>query len=365
MRVLHINSTIYINSGVMTVIMNYYKHIDHSKINFDFLYFMAPGDGYKTHQETIESYGGKVYFIPDFTKFITFNRKLDELLKNNSYNIVHIHDPFVVKFIHHTLRKNHVKNIIVHSHATQWSDKRLNGIRNQIICLGLRRYIDYPFACSEAAGNFLYGKKKHFTVLNNAIDTERYAYDETERNNIRAELNVKGRTVYGHVGNFNNQKNHVFLIEIFKEILKIDHNAILMLIGDGPLRTVVVDMVKKLKLEEKVLFLGKKNDVQRYYQAMDCFILPSLYEGLPMVGVEAQCSGLPIIFSDTITKEVGIDTYKFLSLNNSPKAWAKVAVTYAHANKNRELSKEIVISKGFDVKKEASRLENLYLEMSV
>lgn len=247
----------------------------------------------KTYEEEIKKMGGQVFFVDNFKKVIAFNKKLDEILKNNNYKTVQIHDPFVVGFIYHTLRKNNVKNIIVHSHATMWSDKKLNGIRNRILCVRLKSQIDYAFACSRAAGDFLY-RNKNFYVMNNAIELNRYAYNEVKRKEMRNTLQLNGKIVFGHVGNMCAQKNHLFLLDIFKEIVNLNRNSKLILIGDGVLRKAIEERIKAYQLEEQVLILGKKSDVENYYQAMDCMILPSLYEGLPMVGVEAQCAGVPI-----------------------------------------------------------------------
>lgn len=367
MRVLHINSTIYINSGVMSVLMNYYRNIDREKVQFDFLYFIKPGADYKTYQEEIEELGGRVFFIPDFKNFVVFNKQLEGLLEEHpEYDTVHIHDPFVVQFIYRTLRKHGVNNIIVHSHATQWSDKKVSGIRNRLVCINLKKHIDYSFACSRAAGEFLYGKNSDFMVVNNAIDVERYHFDAVERKKLRKELGIERNIVFGHVGNFNNQKNHTFLIDIFSEIIHMCPDATLLLIGDGMLKGKIFKKVEKLGLTNKVYFLGKKSDVEHYYSAMDCMILPSLYEGLPMVGVESQCSGLPTLMSDTITREVGLVTYDFMSLSDSPFEWAKQAIKLAATEDfERSDAARIIEEKGFSIQIEAAKLAAAYKGMSV
>lgn len=362
MRVLHINSTIVANSGVMSVIMNYYRHIDKSKVQFDFLYFTEPVFEYKTYENEIREMGGQVFFINDLKKVVAFNKKLSEILEENNYKTVQIHDPFVVCFIYHTLRKCGVKNIIVHSHATMWSDRKLNGIRNRILCLRLKSQMDYAFACSYAAGSFLY-KSKDFYVMNNAIELEHYAYNEMKREKLRKDLQLNGKIVFGHVGNMCAQKNHMFLIDVFKEIININQNVRLILIGDGALRQEIEKKIADYQLEEYVLVMGKKNDVENYYQIMDCMILPSLYEGLPMVGVEAQCSGIPVLFSDTITQEVGTDFSAYLSLNDSTEKWAKKALQLATNRNDRRECRYIMEKKGFNIVKEALKVEDKYMEI--
>ncbi len=362
MRILHVNSTIVVNSGVMSVLMNYYRHLDRNKVQFDFLYFNVSKFHYKTYQEEIESLGGKVFLIENFTKIREFNQKLDTLLKSNRYETVHIHDPFVVRFVEKTLRRCGVKNIIVHSHATQWSDRKINGIRNKILCVNLTKKVDYCFACSHAAGHFLYGNTP-FYVMNNAIDLDRYSYNDAIRERVRKELGLEEKRVFGHVGNICAQKNHAFLIEVFRRILDKAEDSILVLIGDGILRSEIEAKIESLGIKDKVMLLGKKSNVEDYYQAMDCIILPSLYEGLPMVGVEAQCSGLPILFSDTITREVGADFSAYLSLRNSPEEWADKAIELCEKGYNRSLGKSVMINKGFDIVTEAIKIQDKYLEI--
>ncbi len=363
MKVLHINSTIVENSGVMSVIMNYYRNIDRDKIQFDFLYFSQSLFGYKTYESEIVKMGGRVYYFDNFKRIITFNRNLDVLLKENKYEAVHIHDPFVLRLIYKTLRKKGIKNIIVHSHATKWSDKVLSCIRNKLLCFGFGHLIDYPFACSKAAGEFLY-KKRSFFVMNNAINIDNYRFCEKSREIIQEKYKLKNKIVFAHVGNFCKQKNHAFLIDIFQEITYRESNAILIMIGDGILRHEIERKVEKYNLSDKVIFLGKRNDVEKYYSVMDCMILPSLYEGLPMVGVEGQCNGIPFVFSDNVTREVGCSFSRFLSLeDDQPCVWAENALELANVKWDRGNAVKEISSMGFSISKEVLKVQKKYLEM--
>ncbi|MSS77680.1 glycosyltransferase family 1 protein [Anaerococcus sp. WCA-380-WT-2B] len=363
MRILHINSTIVVNSGVMSVLMNYFRNIDKNKVQFDFLYFDKINPNSKTYKNEIQKLGGNVYKIANLKNIFKFNKKLDEFLKNNHYSTVQIHDPFVLIFIYKTLRRNNVDNIIVHSHATKWSDKKLNGIRNRALCYKLNSQVDYKFACSSAAGNFLY-KRADFYVMNNAIDLDRYAFNKNIRHDLRNKLNLNNKLVFGHVGNMVPQKNHMFLLEVFKEIIKLNSNSILILLGDGYLRDEIERKIRENNLTDKVIVFGKKMDVYHYYQVMDCMILPSLYEGLPMVGVEAQCSGLPIVFADTITREIGTDFSDFLSLNDSFKQWAEISIKLAESNINRDSGYLTMQNMGFNIKIEALKVTEKYKEIN-
>ncbi len=365
-RILHINSTIYINSGVMSVIMNYYENINRSNIQFDFLYFVKKPNSYKTYEKRIKELGGRVYYIPNVKHIISFNKSLDALLKKYKYyNTVHIHDPFMAKIIYRTLKKNEIKNIIIHSHASKWSDKKISGIRNKILCKKVPSIANYKFACSKIAGELLF-KDDSFTIIKNAINVDKYKYNQQKRESVRKSLGIQKNTiVFGHVGNFNNQKNQLFLIDIMSEIQKINNNTILLLIGDGGLRSKIENKIKTARIDNKTILLGKKDNVEDYYNAMDCLILPSLYEGFPMVGIESQCNGLPVVASDTITKEIDICNCKFISLSKTPRYWAEESLKAATNNmpSDRCRKAQIIEKSGYSIKKEANNLEKIYQEI--
>ena len=195
-----------------------------------------------------------------------------------------------------------LEKFIVHCHATKYSDKTLNAARNRILCLPIRFMKVERFACSEAAGIFLYGKRRmnkgEIFILHNAIDSEKFQFDPIKRERIKLELKSQDKLVIGHVGRFERQKNHEFLIKVFAEYQKQRNDSVLVLIGDGSLRKKVEMQVRNLGLEESVLFLGQRDDVADLYQGMDLFILPSRYEGVGVVLLEAQLAGLPCIASD-------------------------------------------------------------------
>lgn len=359
-KVLHINSTIYINSGVMSIIMNYYKNMDKDKIQFDFLYFKKMPQNSVTYEDTIKQNGGKVFECSNFKNLYLFNKKLDKILEENKYNIIHIHDAFILKLVYKTIHKYKNIKIIIHSHATEWSDKKINALRNELLCFNNYKYANSLFACSNAAGKFMF-KNKDFYVLNNAIDITKFAYDDQKRKKIRNDLEIDDKIVIGHIGNFNKQKNHKFIIDVFEKTILENTNMVLILIGDGILRKNIEKLVQEKGLSKNVIFLGKKENVQDYYSAMDLFILPSLYEGLPMVGIEAQCSGLPILLSNTITKEVGLTNYKFLDLNEEIDKWKNALLSAKLIPKQeRTNASNIVRGKNFDIKRESIKLLKEY-----
>ena len=359
-RVLHINSHIVMNSGVMSVIMNYYKHIDRRNVQFDFVYFKENSTNSETYQPLIEELGGKVYFISGLNKIIPFRKALNELLKKEKYDIVHLHDAFAAGIIYKIIKDNGAK-LVVHSHATRWSENLLHAARNYLLCCGLKRHSDRLFACSEAAGKFMFGKDAKFFLMKNAIEADKYKYDLAERQAVRAELCLGESFVVGHVGNFSVQKNHAFLVDIFERIQNQVPESRLLLVGDGSLRPEIEASVKGKGLDKKVIFLGRRRDVERIYQVMDVFILPSLYEGLPMVGVEAQSAGLPVVLSDTITRELGVTKFCYISLEDDVSIWAEKAIDFGRPSETERIEAAAAMcQRGFDIKTEVNKLAEEY-----
>ena len=229
-----------------------------------------------------------------------------------------------------------------------------------------KKYATNYMCCSELAGRWLFGDKTYdegkVYLLNNAIDLDKFKYDKKIRDKKRKELGIKEDTiVIGHIGRFVAQKNHTFLIDIFNQFHKKEKNSILLLAGQGPLQEEIKNKVRELGLDDSVRFLGQRNDANELYQAFDVFLLPSLYEGLPVVGVEAQASGLLCFFSDDMTKETKVlDSTVFMSLSNTAEEWTGEILTnlkdYKRINTKNEVS-----DNGFDIEVEARKLEKYYI----
>ncbi|MBM7685771.1 glycosyltransferase family 1 protein [Defluviitalea raffinosedens] len=366
-KILHLVSSLSIKSGVMSVIMNYYRNIDKNKVQFDFCYFM---DGEDTYEAEINSLGGHTIKISRPSLSIKFFNEINGFFEKQKgiYTALHIHEIYLTFIFATIAKKNGIKNVITHCHATQYSDKKINALRNRILCIPLKKQANYYFSCSKAAGSFLYGEKylktEKVKIINNAIDCEKYKFDPNIRSVMRKKLGIEKNLVIGHIGRFNKQKNHSFLIDLFYLIQKKEKNAKLLLVGDGPLFQTIQEKVKKLNLNNNVIFLGRRKDIPDILQAMDIFLLPSLFEGLPVVGVEAQASGLPVVFSNSITQEICLFNYKYLDLNQSPEYWAQEVLSIDR-NCNRIQAFLNVKEKGFDIKEEAKKLENIYLEMDI
>lgn len=306
-RVLHFVSTLSRGSGVMSVIMNYYRHMDRAKVQFDFLSFLPCEDAY---EEEIKNLGGRTYRVDKPGSSIKSIKQLDSFFRLHAREYVWLHNHEVyLTFLLRPLSKRHgLKRFIVHCHATRYSDKPLNALRNRLFCLPIGLMKVERFACSEAAGRFLYGKRSaagEVFVMHNAIDCEKFRFRPEVRERMRREMGLEGKFVIGHVGRFERQKNHEFLLEVFGKCKKENDNCFLLLIGEGLLQTKIEKQATERGLGNSILFLEKRNDMEFLYQGMDVFVLPSLYEGLPVSCVEAQMNGLVCIISDTITNEFG------------------------------------------------------------
>jgi len=253
--------------------------------------------------------------------------------------------------------------MIAHSHLSK-SKKGVNGFITDILQTPISYIASDHFACSKVAAEWLFSKKINNSgvvkIINNSIDVEEFKYSLEVREKMRVKLKLENSFVIGHVGRFYHEKNHDFLIDIFKEILKEKNNAKMILVGDGPLKPTIHEKVKMLGLENNIIFLGVREDISDLMQAMDVFVLPSHFEGLPVVTVEAQASGLPCVFSSAVTSETNLtQRVKYVSLNNDPKKWA-VEIIQIYQQYARLDTSETIREKGYDVKFLAKELEKFY-----
>lgn len=374
-RVLHFVSTLSRGSGVMSVIMNYYRHIDRNEIQFDFLHFVACEDSYI---EEIRALGGRIYCIDKPGSSFQSVKQLDLFFRLHAeeYTWLHNHEVYLTFLLRPIAKKYGLEKFIVHCHATKYSDKTLHAVRNRILCLPIRFMKVDRFACSEAAGKFLYGEKmlkagKVF-IMHNAIDCEKFRFRPEVRERLRKEMGLEGKFVIGHVGRFERQKNHEFLIRVFVECQKYIKNCTLLLIGDGSRKNCIRSMSDLLGVTSQVYFLGYRKDISELFQVIDVFVLPSLYEGLPVSCLEAQFSGINCFVSTNVTRETDIGGIEFLSLNISPQLWAKAICENKNTYKNQEiinlrmgLSESIIrksIKLGNEIQCAALKLVDKYIE---
>ncbi|MDD6224242.1 MAG: glycosyltransferase family 1 protein [bacterium] len=362
-RIAHIIGK-WLGGGVEAVVMNYYRHIDHTKIQFDFI---CDNDSTNIPYEEIEKLGGKVILIPPYQKLISYQKSLKQIFREGNYKIVHSHINTLSVFPLLAAKQVGVPVRIAHSHSTTNKKEWKKNLVKQMLRPFSKIFATDYIGCSELAGRWLFGNKAYnrgeVYLLNNAIDIEKFAYDEKLRHQKRKELKIKNDTlVIGHIGRFVAQKNHSFLIDIFAEIHEQNKNSILLLAGQGPLVDDVKAKVIQKKLTKSVKFLGQRNDANELYQAMDIFILPSLYEGLPVVGVETQAAGLLCCLSDDMTKETKIlDSTLFLSLTQSPLEWANI-ILKKQKKFSRNNNETLLSCAGFNIRLEAKKLENKYLD---
>lgn len=308
-------------AGLETMLMNYYRAIDRTKIQFDFLMHRPERSDY---DDEIESLGGRIFRAPrlypqNYPAYFSYMKGF--FRENPEYQIVHSHIDAMSYFPLLAAKKEGVPIRIAHSHSAS-IDRDLKYPLKQLFRFQIPRVATSFLACGKEAGRFLF-RGKPFGVIPNAIETERFCFCETVRRQERSEFALGKEFVVGHVGRFNYPKNHDFLTEIFAAILQKDPEAILLLIGTGEKEQAIREKVDSLGISRNVRFLGNRSDVAQLYQAMDAFVLPSLFEGIPLVGVEAQFAGLPCIFSDRVPEEVAFtDNCRFLDLNLPAEAWA-------------------------------------------
>ncbi len=365
-RVLHVVSSTSQSSGVMSCVMNYYRSLDKEKIQFDFLCFKKTDVNFNSE---ISCLGGNIFCVnkPSIKNLFRTYREFDSFFSNNAakYIAVHLHEVYLVHFINHFCKKYNIKHLITHAHTTKYSDNPKNALRNRIMCFGLNNTATDLFACSKAAGEFYYGKKAvkggKVKIIPNAINLEKYKFNETIRNKVRKELNIENKFVIGHIGRMAPPKNQKFLLKIFREVKKEKNNAILLMIGDGPLKGEIEKEIDNLNIKDSVVLLGIRHDVPELLMAMDVFVLPSLYEGLPVVCVEAQAAGLRCMLSDNITKEVDCGLCEFIPLDKSPSIWRQEILKKLVNNRNLTINK--IINDKFSIIQQSKILEKLYFEI--
>lgn len=343
--------------GVEQVVMNYYRHIDRSLIQFDFI--VCEGSEMVPEDE-ISAFGGCVFTVPAYSHVVAYGGTLESLYRSQRWPIVHSHLNALSVFPLRSAKKAGVPVRIAHSHSTSGKGEVAKNVVKSILRTQSKRYPTHLMACSRHAGEWLFGEKAEFRVVPNAFEIKNFAFDLSERMRIRSELGIQdGSLVVGHIGRFMTQKNHSFLIEAFSHLLDIEPNALLILVGEGELKEQMEQAVCVDGIENRVLFLGQRSDVASLYQAFDVFAFPSLYEGLGMVLIEAQAAGLPCVASDCVPSEANVSgMIQYLPLNDS-YVWANTLVKAAHSGR---LSVDLG-SEGFaryDIEWAASKMTSWY-----
>ena len=355
------------NSGVSSVVMNYYANIDRSKVSMDFLLYEKPKDRVVTY---LEKNGSNVYASGQPTKLglQTYQRVIQSFFKEHEdeYQVVHVHIPNAAFVVLRYAKKYGVQTRIIHSHNSRGADGRIKKIRNFVLNKKGISYANQYFACSKSAGEFLFGKKhsEKVNVVHNAISQDKYKFDCDVRTRMRRQLEIGENTLLlGHVGRFVPQKNHSFLIKIAKCLKDKNIDFKMLLLGGGELENQIREQVASEGLQGQVIFAGVVSNAKEYMDAMDIFVLPSLYEGLPCVCVEAQANGLPCLISSNVTKEVELsEKVRFLDITD-PDQWVNAILELSKVKRMEKNLKETSCFRmhEYDIILQAKILEEKYL----
>lgn len=364
--------TVMDRGGAETMMMNYLRHFDRSKVTYDFL---VNRDYRAAYEDEIEALGGRIYrMCPMYPQYFgRYKREFRNFLEQHTeYRIIHSNLEERSYFPLLIAAEKGIPVRIAHAHNRPVGFN-LKSIFREYFRMRLPKYMTHMFACGTEAGDWLYGEKNRDRVIQqrNAIDTSAYRYDASIATQVREEFGVtdSGTFVLGHVGRFFPQKNHTFLIDIFAEVHKRHPNSVLWLVGGGELNDALKNQIKAkvddFGLSDAVEFLGVRGDVNRLLQGMDSFILPSLYEGLPVTMIEAQASGLPCTISDRVPEQCDVTgNVQIIGLNATPAEWAKRILDqhaeYAGTNRTEGAGK--VTKAGFDIKANAEWLQRFYVD---
>ncbi|WP_394238278.1 glycosyltransferase family 1 protein [Niallia oryzisoli] len=363
-RILHVLGGLN-RAGAETMVINLYRNIDRTKVQFDFIVHTKDKCDY---DDEIRSLGGRIFSVPRYTgkNHFQYTKAWSDFFKQYpEYKIVHGHVRSTAWIYLEIAKKNNLITI-AHSHSTS-SGSGLSAIVKGILQYPIRYTADYLLACSNHAGTWLFGKKAcrkdNFFIIKNAIDTKKFIYNEDIRTKKRNDFQFEDKFVIGHIGRFDVSKNHEFLIDIFQAVHKRNNNAVLMMVGDGDLRQSIEKKVNNLKLTDSVVFTGVRSDIPELLQAMDVFVFPSLYEGLGIVTVEAQAAGLNCVVADTIPNEAFLtDLIKAIPLGCHVEEWSD-AILSSNGNKKQGEIHEKIKNAGYDIAQNVKKMEDFYFRI--
>lgn len=350
------------SGGKKNLIMEYYRHIDRNKVQFDFI---CDSDSQAIPREEIESLGGRVYEIRPYQNIIGNMVDIYKLCRKNRYPVMHAYNStmnlfpmFVAKIAGVPVR---ISESLSMAHEGDWKTKIKKILRPMS-----KWFANYYMSCGDDCGRWQFGDKLFdagkVDVFKTVINTEFNAFNPELRDKTRKEFGWEDKIVIGHIGRFTPQKNSVHLIEIFAAVAKKEPKAALCLIGDGELKEEMMAKIEELGIKDQVNYLGRREDIQQFYNAMDMFLLPSLYEGLPVVGLEAESCGLPMFFSTEVTREANAcELGHFIDLAEKESVWADEILKAVKENMpiRRSHAKEVAEA-GFDSASEAMRMQNYY-----
>ena len=349
--------------GISTVVLNYYRFIDRTKIHFD-IALTIPTVGQNGH--ALHDLGAKIHFLPLKSEGLgAFRKALEDLLLTGKYDAVHVHESETCYVALQVAKKLGVKCRIAHCHTTSPWEGIKGEIRRLSGCVLNYHYATRVIGCGQLAGERIFGKhnmkRPGAMVLPNAVETEKFAFNAQIRREVRQELGVEDKFVIGMVGRLADQKNYPFAVRVMDCLRQTMPDAVLVAAGNGPDEELIRGQIQVLGLEDRVMLLGRRSDVNRLYQGFDLFLMPSLYEGFPVAGVEALTSGLPVLLSDEITGELQVfSTVEYLSLDDV-HIWAEAVGRHRDCTDRAGMQQE-VIDRGLDIRNTAHLLEQVYME---
>ena len=352
------------SGGKKNLIMEYYRHIDRNKIQFDFI---CDSDSQAIPEQEITKLGGQIYKITPYQHIFQNMADMAHIFEQNQYKVVHAYNSTmnlfpmaVAKYCKVPVR---ISESLSMAHEGDWKT-----ILKKMLRPMSKWFANYYMSCGDDCGRWQFGSKLFDSgkvdVFKTVINTEFNSYDSMVREKTRSEFGWGDKIVIGHIGRFTAQKNSVRMIEIFGAVAKKEPNAVLCLIGDGERKEDMMKKINELGIKKQVVYLGRREDIQQFYNAMDCFLLPSLYEGLPVVGLEAESCGLPMFFSTEVTREANAcELGRFIALDDSDDVWAAQILKACRENMpiRRSHAKEVAAA-GFDSESEALRMQKYYLE---
>lgn len=365
--------------GAESRIMDLYRNIDREKVQFHFVQHTFDRCAF---EEEVERLGGRVYHVPRFNvkNYFTYKKAWEGLFQAHpEIKVVQGHMTSTAAIYLPIAKKAGVEITIAHARSAG-VDPGLKGHLTRFLRRDLYKKCDYRFTCSGMAGESVFGDQNQIsrkaTFIPNAIDVDKFKFNKEVREQIRYEVGVEDKFVIGHVGRFSHMKNHKYMLQILEQCIRIEKEkglpeTVMMFLGDGDLKEEIMEQAVAMGISSRVLFMGNKRDVYRYYQAMDYFLLPSLYEGLPGTAVEAQASGLKGIMSDSVTAEAVVtDLIQMRSIKEEPKLWAEeimrasqkqIEDSCGDEEVRRSFYAEVVKQASFDVKEQAKRMQEFYL----
>ena len=348
--------------GVEHVVMNYAKHVDHYRVLFD---YVITENSTVVPRDEMEADGGRVFVVPPYKNLPAFDGALYELFKtHHEWKIVHSHMNALSVFPLRQAKKAGVPVRIAHSHSAFGRGEPVRNAAKIILKHFANIYPTQRFACSKCAGDWLFGEGSPYEFVSNAIELDRFFFSAEVRAQVRADLGIAdGEFVVGHVGRFIQTKNQDFLVDAFAQLLEQRPDSVLCFAGTGETENAVENLAAERGIADHVRFLGQRDDANRLYQAFDAFTLPSLYEGLGLVGVEAQAAGLPCVLSDRITHEVDLTrTCEFVPIDD-PQRWADALATITPRSDEERASVDHEDFSDYDIERQGAWLTDRYLQL--